>query len=76
MYSRYVSRWEPGHGVVFAEPIRKRDEKLFTQVTCVFCHDKFYVDRNLKPTPQACEKCYHQRRVKTPIGDGDTQPAT
>lgn len=66
MYSRYIAKWEPGHGVVFAEPVRKSDEKLFTHVTCVFCHDKFYVDRSLKPAPQACERCTFARRSTNP----------
>ena len=64
-YSKYLhetyERWKPAHGIVFAEPIRKRDEKLFTKRKCTFCQAEFFVDRKLEPKPEACEKCFATR---------------
>jgi hypothetical protein len=65
MYSKYLSQtyetWKPANGIAFAEPIRKRDEKLFTKRRCTFCQEEFFVDRKLKPVPEACEKCFSKR---------------
>ena len=51
-------RWKPAHGVIFTEPIRKRDEKLFTKAHCNCCNKDFWVARELKPVPQVCEGCF------------------
>lgn len=67
LYSRYMLRWDSKYGVEFAEPIRKRDEKLFTLVTCLFCHERFYVDCDLKPVPEACERCFRARADAKPL---------
>lgn len=73
-YSKYLSEtyqtWNAKRdGVVFSAPIRKRDEKLFTKISCTFCREVFFVDCNLKPKPEACEKCFAARTVKAkPVG--------
>ncbi len=50
-------------GVAFAEPIRKRDEKLFEKRRCTFCREEFFVSRKLEPKPEACERCFRARKA-------------
>jgi hypothetical protein len=78
-YSKYLAQtyesWNAKHGIVFAEPIRKRDEKLFTKKKCTFCREEFFVDRKLEPKPEACEKCFAARNASVSAMQKPNGPA-